>query len=85
MYSAVKSYTVILLLNCMGKVTEKVIAEMLSKPCKGQSGGLHMSQYGCRKGRSAIDAVGMLIVNVQAAWAQRQVAGALCMDIEAAF
>jgi hypothetical protein len=69
----------------MGKVTEKVVAEMLSTHCKGERGGLHKGQYGCHKGRSTVDAVCMLVANVQAACAQWQVAGALCMDGEATF
>jgi hypothetical protein len=84
-YTTIKSYQVISLLNCLGKVMEKVVAEMLSIHCEGQGGGLHNGQYRCRKGRSTIDAVGMLVAHVQKAWAQWQVARALCMDVEAAF
>jgi hypothetical protein len=81
-YSTVKSYRVISLLNCLGKVTE-VIATMISNHC--ELGGLHNGQYGCHRGRSAIDAVGMLVANVQQAWTGKQVTGALCMDVEATF
>jgi hypothetical protein len=84
-YTTIKSYRVISLLNCFGKVMEKVVAEMLSIHCEGEGGGLHNGQYGCRKGRSTIDAVGMLLTHVQKAWAQHQVAAALCMDVEDAF
>jgi hypothetical protein len=66
-------------------VMQKVVAEMLTRHCKGEGGGLHNGQYGCRKGQSAIDAVHMLVTDVQKAWAQQEVAGALCMDIEATF
>jgi uridine phosphorylase len=85
MYTTVNSCRFISLLNCLGKVTEKVVTEMLSIHCEGKGGGLHNGQYGCWKGRSAFDAVGMLVAHVQKAWAQWQVAGVLCMDIEAAF
>jgi hypothetical protein len=85
MYTTVKTYRAISLLNFLGKVMQKVVAEMLSRHCKGEGGGLHNGQYGCRKGRSAIDAVHMLVTDVQKAWAQQEVAGALCMDIEATF
>jgi hypothetical protein len=66
-YSTVKSCTVMSLLNCMGKVTEKVITEMLSEHCKKEGGSLNKGQYGCHKGRSTIDAVGMLTANIQEA------------------
>jgi hypothetical protein len=63
-YSTVESYWVISLLNCMGKLMEKVVAEMLSLHCEGERGGLQEGQYGCHKGRSTIDTVGILVGNI---------------------
>lgn len=56
----VKSYWVISLLNCPGKVVEKLAAEQLSKFCEAK-GKLHKGQLGGKKQRSAIDAAALLI------------------------
>ena len=55
----VKSYRVISLLNCLGKVVEKLVAEMLSQFCETK-GSLHQGQMGGRKHRSAIDAAALI-------------------------
>ena len=44
----VKSYRVISLLNCLGKVVEKLIAEKLFQFCEAQE-KLHREQIGGRK------------------------------------
>ena len=46
---------------------------------------LHEGQYGCRKRRSCVDAVAVLINHTQHAWAAKKVAGALFMDVKSAF
>ena len=51
----VKSYRVISLLNCLGKVVEKLVAEQLSQFCE-TNGKLHKRQMGAQKHRSAINA-----------------------------
>jgi Reverse transcriptase (RNA-dependent DNA polymerase) len=56
----VKAYKVISLLNCLGKVIEKVAATALSRLCEEKE-LLHLGQFGYRKQRSAIDAVAKLI------------------------
>ena len=63
-FRLVRSYRVISLLNCMGKVLEKVIAEQLSQFCKAYS-KLHPGQMGAQKKRLAIDALAMLVHTVQ--------------------
>ena len=75
-YSKAKSYRVISLLNCLGKVVEKVVATMISEHCE-REGTLHPGQYGSRKRRSAVDAVGVLMTEVQQAWGEGKVAAAL--------
>jgi hypothetical protein len=50
-YSQVKSYRVISLLNCLGKVVEKIAAEAISDHCEA-TGALHPGQIGSRKDRS---------------------------------
>ena len=65
-YSLAKSYRVISLLNCLGKMVEKVAAMLVSAHCEG-TGGFHPGQYGCRIRRSAVDAVGVVIAQTQEA------------------
>ena len=80
----VKSYRVISLLNCLGKVVEKVVAEQLSQFCEA-NGKLHKGQMGARKHRSAVDAAAILIQKVQETWESQKIAGALLMDVKRAF
>ncbi len=80
----VKSYRVVSLLNCLGKVVEKVVAEQLLQFCEA-NGKLHKGQMGARKYRSAIDALALLIQKVQKAWKDWKIAGALLMDVKRAF
>ena len=80
----VKLYRVISLLNCFGKVVEKLIAEKLSQFCEDQ-GKLHKGQMGGRKYRSAIDAAALMIDKVHKVWEDRQIAGALLIDVKGAF
>ena len=83
-YGLVRSYRVISLLNCMGKVIEKVVAEQLSQYCESYS-KLHPGQMSGRKERSAIDAVAILIHTVQERWEEKKLAAALFMDVKGAF
>ena len=80
----VKSYRVISLLNCFGKVVEKLVAGKLSQFCEDQ-GKLHKGQMGERKHRSAIDAAALMIDKLHKVWEDRQIAGALLMDVKGAF
>ena len=73
-----------LLLNCLGKMVEKVAAMMVGAHCD-QTKGFHPGQYGCRAGRSAVDPVGVTIAQVQEAWGRGCIDGALLMDVAAAF
>ena len=82
--SLVKSYRVISLLNCMGKLLEKVVAEELSLFCETHL-KLHKGQMGARKNRCAIDATAIMIENVHESWDEGKVAGALFMDVKGAF
>ena len=80
----VQSYRVISLLNCIGKVVEKVVARELSQYCEDYS-KLHLGQMGGRKERSAIDAVTTLVHTVQKKWQEKKLAAALFMDVKGAF
>lgn len=83
-YSQVKSYRVISLLNCLGKVTEKVVAELISVWCES-SVVLHQGQMGSRKQRSCTDAVARVMNRVEETWNQGKIAGLLLMDVKGAF
>ena len=72
------------LLNCLGKMVEEVAASLISSHCE-RVGGFHPGQYGCRTKRSATDAVGVAIAQVQEAWKRGLVVGALLMDVAVAF
>lgn len=83
-YTLVKAYRVISLLNCLGKVVEKIAAEAISNYCETTK-SLHLGQMGSRKQRSAIDAVACLIQRTHDSWKRQQLMGALFMDVKGAF
>jgi len=59
-YTKLKAYRSISLLSCMGKVVEKVAAELLSVEAE-RRGLLSDGQFGTRNGRSAIDAAAIMV------------------------
>jgi hypothetical protein len=83
-YTKLKAYRSISLLSCMGKVVEKVVAELLSEEAERR--GLHTDgQFGSRKGRSAVDAAAIMVDIAHATWTNGHITGVLLMDIKAAF
>lgn len=66
-YTNVKAYIVISLLNCLGKVSEKVVADMLVEWYEVNH-LLHSSQIGSRKQRRTFDARVRVVSRVQEAW-----------------
>jgi len=80
-YRVGKAYRVITLLNCLGKVVDKIAANAVADECKRRQ-LLHDGQFGCRKRRSAIDAVGRLMNRVEEAWGRGNTAAVLLMDIK---
>jgi len=68
----------------MGKVVEKVVAELLSEEAK-RRGQLSDGQFGRRKGRSEIDGAAIMVDRAHAASINGHITGVLLMDIEAAF
>ena len=83
-YTLAKAYRVISLLNCLGKVVEKIASEAIASHCE-TTGGLHPGQMGSRKQRCAVDAVACLIQSTHEAWKTNQLTGALFMDVKGAF
>ena len=83
-YSIAKAYRYISLQNCLRKIVEKVVANLISRHCEA-TGSFHPGQYKCRTKRSVVDAVGVAITQVQEAWSRGVIAVALLMDMAAAF
>jgi hypothetical protein len=83
-YTKLRAYRSILLLSCMGKVVEKVAAELLSEEAE-RKGLLSDGPFGSRKGRSAIDAAAITVDRAHIAWANSHITGVLLIDIKAAF
>jgi hypothetical protein len=63
-YSVSKAYRIIALLNCLGKISESIIAKRLRALAELTS-LLHLSQMGGRTQKSAIDASLLLLNNIQ--------------------
>ena len=82
-FGLVRSYRVISLLNCMGKVVKKVVAEPLSHNCESHS-KLHPGQTGGREERLAIDAVAVLVHTVQERWEDKKLAAVLFIVVKGA-
>jgi Reverse transcriptase (RNA-dependent DNA polymerase) len=80
-YSKVNGYQVISLSSCLGKVVEKVVAELITDHCESRQ-TLHKGQMGSRKRCSAVDAVACLIQKVQKAWGQKMLSGTILMDVK---
>jgi len=83
-YTAVKAYRVISLLNCLGKLVERIAADAIAHHCE-TVGALHPGQMGSRKQWSAIDAVACLIQNTHESWKLQQLVGVLFLDVKGAF
>jgi hypothetical protein len=65
-YTQLKAYRSISLLSCMGKVVEKVVAELVSEEAE-RTGLLSDGHFGSRERRSAIDAAGIMVDRAHAA------------------
>jgi len=68
----------------MGKVVEKVAAELLSEEAE-RRGPLSDRQFRSRKGRSAIEVEAIMVDRAHAAWTNCHITGVILMDIKAAF
>jgi len=75
-----KAYRSISLLSCMGKVVEKVVAELLSDEAERRE-QLIDRQFGSRKGRSAIHAAAIMVNRAHVAWTNGHITDVLPMDI----
>ncbi|KAL4100866.1 hypothetical protein QTP88_020895 [Uroleucon formosanum] len=75
------SYRPLCLLDCLGKLLEKILDNRLRQHLDA-GGGLHDRQFGFRKGRSTIDALEMLRTTVKS---DKSKVGILTLDIQNAF
>ncbi len=83
-YSQPKAYRVISLLNCLGKVSERILARRLSYLAETTS-LLHPSQIGSRLHKSAIDAALLLKNEVELNKANKLKTSTLFLDVKGAF
>ncbi|KAI0996003.1 hypothetical protein K3495_g12178 [Podosphaera aphanis] len=85
-YNVPKSYRPIALLNTMGKLLEKLIANQIAKAAEKYN-FLPDEQMGARPGRSTITAVELLTEQIHSVWGEdkKRVASLLSLDISEAF
>lgn len=83
-YSEPKAYRVISLLNCLGKISERIFAQRLSFLAETTT-LLHHSQIGSRLHKSAIDAALLLANEVEVNKRIKRITTALFLDIKGAF
>lgn len=83
-HSIPKAYRPVSLLNCLGKVLEKIMATRLAYLAE-RYGLLHQWQIGGRPKRSAVDACMLVASIVDEAKRKGKVVSALFMDVKGAF
>jgi len=83
-YTIPKAYRPVSLLNCLGKISEKIMVNRLAYIAETQ-GLLESEQMGGRPGRSALDGVMALVHDVQHANCNSNVLSALFVDLKGAF
>jgi hypothetical protein len=83
-YSSPKAYRVISLLNCLGKVSERILAQRLSYLAETTS-LLHPTQIGGRLKKSAIDATLLLSQEVELNKSLGKKTTTLFLDVKGAF
>lgn len=83
-YTLPKAYRIISLLNCLGKVSERIMANRLS--AMAEAGPLlHPSQMGGRKKRSAVDTALLLTDFVERNREKGRKSSAVFLDVKGAF
>ena len=80
-YTLARAHRVISLLDSISKLVERMAAHLIADHLQRRN-KLHDGQYGCRKRRSAVDAVAVLMDCTQQAWTGKKVAGALLADVK---
>ena len=83
-YKLPKAYRIITLLNCLGKIAEKLVAKRLAYLCEVYN-LLHPEQLGGRQQRSAVDAALSLVHDIEIARSDQLITSALFLDVKGAF
>ena len=83
-YSDPKSYRIISLLNCLGKIAEKIIAQRLLFLAE-TTNLLYFDQIGGRKQKSAIDAAISLVSDIEINKHRKKSTSTLFLDVKGAF
>ena len=83
-YGNPKAYRPISLLNCLGKISEKIMASRLAHTAEKHH-LLHHLQIGGRPKRSAVDAVMLLTSIVDQGKRDGKITSTLCIDVKGAF
>ena len=83
-YFISKSYRIIILLNCLKKISKKIIVKRLSY-LKQMSNMLDFDQIEERKNRSAIDAILNLTHDIQLTLKQKLITSCLFLNVKKAF
>jgi hypothetical protein len=83
-YSDSKSYRIVSLLNCLGKIAEKIVAERLSFFAETIN-LLYFDQIGGRKQKSAINAAISLLSDIEINKHEKKLTSVLFLDIKGAF
>ena len=83
-YTAPKAYRIIALLNCLGKISEKIIATRFCYLAEATD-LLHNEQMGGRRYRAAIDAVLCLLHDITKANNNKHILSILFFDVKGAF
>jgi hypothetical protein len=85
-YSNVRSYRVISLRDVFSRLVECTAAHLIADHLERRKGrGVHDGQFGCRKRRSCVDAMAVLMNGTQQSWEGKKVVGALFMHVNLAF
>ena len=83
-YDTPKSYRPIQLLECLGKLVEKIVAKRITYDC-GKYNILPPEQFGGRSSSSCVDAGLSLVHDIEHAWKRGLVASVLAIDIKGFF
>src|SRR5947207_5807843 len=83
-YSDLKSYKIISLLNCLDKISERIIVEKLSYFAE-TTNLLHFDQIDNRKQKSAINAVISLLSDIEINNHEKKLTSVLFLDIKNAY
>ena len=83
-YSVPKAYRPIVLMECMGKVLERIVAKRVNNDIEAYD-LLSMSQFSSRPAHCAVDAVATLVHRIQATRATNHAGALLLFDISGFF